>query len=124
MKPIERARVLVVDAVPSEREKVIQVLEEEFACVGQAGDGVETVEMAVKLRPDYIVLDLVLPGMSGIAATEEILKQLEPKPRVVILTRLRDPKWIARAMFSGASEYLFKPLKGDPLREILRLLRV
>jgi two-component system chemotaxis response regulator CheB len=78
-------RVLVVDDSPTVRNRLVEILraDPEFEVVGEAGDGRRAVELAVKLRPDVITLDMVLPGMNGLAATEQIMAHA-PTPILVV----------------------------------------
>ncbi|MFE0172721.1 response regulator [Streptomyces sp. NPDC059002] len=77
--------------------------------VGEAGDGAEAVELAAQTRPDVILMDIRMPGMSGIAATAEILAQApEPAPRVLVLTTFDLDEYVYGALRAGASGFLLK----------------
>lgn len=77
--------------------------------VGEAGDGAEAVELAATTRPDVILMDIRMPGMSGIVATEKILAEAhEPAPRVLVLTTFDLDEYVYGALRAGASGFLLK----------------
>ncbi|MFF0742855.1 response regulator [Streptomyces sp. NPDC004111] len=80
-----------------------------FEVAGEAGDGAEAVELAARLRPDVILMDIRMPGMSGIVATEKILAEAEePAPRVLVLTTFDLDEYVYGALRAGASGFLLK----------------
>jgi len=87
--------------------------------VGQAGDGVEAVRQAGRLRPDVILMDLVMPRKDGIAATAEI-KAENPAARVLVLTSFAEDKNVYQAIKAGATGYL---LKDTSSRELIQAIR-
>ncbi len=78
-----------------------------FTVVGEAADGTQAVELAVSLSPDVVVMDVAMPGMSGIDATRQI-RLARPATRVVILSMYGDKQYIAESLRAGASAYLLK----------------
>jgi two-component system response regulator DegU len=78
-----------------------------YEVVGEAADGEEAVEMAEKLRPDIVLMDLSLPVLSGVAATKRI-RTLVPATKVVVLSMLSDETAVSSAMAAGAVGYLVK----------------
>ncbi|MGW1671822.1 response regulator [Streptomyces sp. NPDC002324] len=77
--------------------------------VGEAGDGAEAVEVAARTRPDVILMDIRMPGMNGIQATEHILAQApDPAPRVLVLTTFDLDEYVYGALRAGASGFLLK----------------
>ena len=78
-----------------------------FECIGEVDDGLEAVIMAQKLRPDIVIMEGVLPRMSGIDATQEI-KAASPDTKVVILSALAPGNSVMRALQAGASAYVLK----------------
>jgi DNA-binding NarL/FixJ family response regulator len=80
-------RVLVVDDHPMVRATVVELLsdEDDLTVVGECEDGSQVVEAVERLRPDVVLMDLSMPGMDGIAATEA-LRAVRPEPRVVVFT--------------------------------------
>ena len=87
--------------------------------VGQAADGVEAVELARRLRPDVILLDLVMPRKDGLAALREILAD-NPAARVLVLTSFSDEDKVFRAIKAGALGYLLKDISAPELLEAVR----
>ncbi len=109
-------RVLVVDDSVTVREHLIEVLEasEEFEVVGQAGDGRRAVELTAQLRPDVIALDMVMPDMTGVAATEHIMAHT-PTPILVVSSSFNRGELFDTysALAAGAVDVLEKPKAGD-----------
>ncbi|MFI5801470.1 response regulator [Streptomyces sp. NPDC051561] len=105
------ARVLVVDDQFLIRAGLVGLLRAApgFEVVGEAGDGTEAVELAAALRPDVILMDIRMPGMDGIAATEKILADApQPAPRVLVLTTFDLDEYVYGALRAGASGFLLK----------------
>ena len=116
MKPT----LLIVDDIKAVREKLRDALEDEFDIVGIAGSGAEAIRQCADFTPQLVLMDLVMPKMSGIEATKAILAQANPAPKVVVLSALHDENIVLRALEAGASEYLIKPVSPDDLRHTLR----
>lgn len=114
-------RVLIVDDVAETRENVRKLLqfEADVEVVGVARTGREAIEMGQELEPDVILMDINMPDMDGIAATEAI-RQKKPFVQVVILSVQGDPNYMRRAMLAGARDFLTKPPMGDELISAIR----
>ncbi|MFI1584363.1 response regulator [Embleya sp. NPDC020630] len=79
--------------------------------VGEASDGAEAVDMAAKLRPDLVLMDIRMPGVSGVVATERILAAAEGNPpRIVMLTTFDLDEYVYAALRAGASGFLLKEI--------------
>jgi two-component system response regulator NreC len=102
-------RVLVVDdhAVVRSGLKLLLDSEEDVEVVGDAGTADQAVTRAELLKPDVVVLDVVMPGRSGIDATPEIL-QRSPDTKVLVLSLQDDPRYVQEAFAAGASGYVLK----------------
>jgi DNA-binding NarL/FixJ family response regulator len=113
-------RVLVVDDHPLYREGLVTALSmlDGVDVVGEAGDGAQAVELAARLTPDVVVMDLNLPRLGGIEATRRITAEL-PGTAVLVLTMLEGDDALFAAMRAGARGYL---LKGADRQEIARAL--
>jgi DNA-binding NarL/FixJ family response regulator len=119
----EPMRVLLVDDHALVRSAIRQALEApDVVVVGEARSAEEALEMAPRLRPDLLLLDIDLPGMSGIEAVRELAPRL-PDTRVVMLTVSTDRRDLLEAMRHGAAGYLTKDLTGDALLRAVRGLR-
>ena len=94
--------------------KVLLEQSESFEVVGEANNAKEAVEITGKLRPDIVLMDIRLPGVSGIEACEEIT-QLYPDVRVVMLTSYAEDEMLFSAIRAGASGYLLKQINSEDL---------
>lgn len=113
-------RVLIVDDHEIVREGLATLLAEEatLTVVGQAANGVEAVALAVNLRPDVILMDLVMPELDGIQATRRIRAAGLPC-QILVLTSFADDQKVREAIEAGAIGYLLKDvLKADLFRAI------
>jgi DNA-binding NarL/FixJ family response regulator len=111
---VRRATVLLADDHTILAEGLVGLLKDRFDVVGTVGDGPALIEAAQRLRPDVIVADLTMPGMSGLEAVERV-KQRGVKSRIVILTMHGEAMIAARAMRAGASAFLLKQSAGEEL---------
>ena len=87
--------------------------------LGEAGDGVEAVRLSEELEPDIVIMDIVMPKMSGIEATKEIRK-VSPKTAVLILTAYDDDRYVIGLLEAGAAGYLLKSSPGRVLVDAIR----
>jgi DNA-binding NarL/FixJ family response regulator len=103
------------------REGTRQLLAEvsDFNVVGEATDGVEALELADRLRPDVIVMDVRLPRLNGIEATREIKKRF-PEIHILILSAYEDDCYVFPLLEAGASGYLLKTASGRELELAIR----
>ena len=113
--------VLLADdqALVREGFRLIIEVEPDIDVVGEAGDGVETVEQAKRLRPDVILMDIRMPGLDGIAATRR-LAQAGVAARVLMLTTFDRDDYLYEAMKAGASGFLLKDARRDQLVHAIR----
>ena len=109
-------RVLVVDDQQLVRDGIASLLrvQEGIAVVGTATNGQEALEQAIALGPDLILMDVRMPGMSGVEATAQILRQL-PSCSILMLTTFDDDEYVRDALRAGARGYLLKDLPPQDL---------
>ena len=117
----EKVRVLIVDDVADTRENVRKLLqfESDIDVVGAARSGMEGIQLSQELDPDVVLMDINMPDMDGISATEAI-RQKSPHTQVVILSVQGDQNYMRRAMLAGARDFLTKPPMGDELISAVR----
>lgn len=116
-------RVLLVDDHALVRSAIRQALSvDDVEVVGETGSAEEALEMAPRLRPDVVLLDIDLPGLNGIEAVRELAPRL-PGTRIVMLTVSTDRRDLLDAVRHGAAGYLTKDLSGDALLRAVRGLR-
>ncbi len=117
----EKNRVLVVDDVAETRENIRKLLqfEADIEVVGTARTGREAVQLTEDLKPDVILMDINMPDMDGITATE-LIRQRNPASQIIILSVQGDPNYMRRAMLAGARDFLTKPPMADELISAVR----
>jgi DNA-binding NarL/FixJ family response regulator len=97
-------------------------METDMEVVGQACNGAEAVDLATRLRPNVVLMDLHMPVKGGVAATRDITQAL-PDTQVLVLTTLDDDDTVFEAVRAGAQAYLLKDASEDELLETVRALR-
>ncbi|MBK8987448.1 MAG: response regulator [Chloroflexi bacterium] len=117
----ETIRVLIVDDLSETRENVRKLLqfESDIEVIGQAGTGEQAVDMAQEHRPDIILMDINMPGIDGIGASQKI-SELVPTTQIIIMSVQSDSDYLRRAMLAGARDFLTKPFGGDELVAAVR----
>lgn len=115
-------RILIADDHPVVRDGLAAMLatQPDFHVIGEAADGAETVEKAVQLQPDVVLLDLEMPGMDGVEALHALRAQT-PQVRAIVFTAFDTDERILRAIKAGAQGYL---LKGVPREDLFQAVRV
>lgn len=116
-----RIRVLVADDQPLIRRGMAMLLDaaSDIQVVGQAADGMEVVELARRLQPDVVLMDLRMPRQSGVLATREITAAL-PRTRVMVLTTFDRDDLVFDAVRAGAQAYLLKDASEDEVLDTVR----
>jgi pilus assembly protein CpaE len=116
-----KVRVIIVDDIAETRENVRKLLqfEADIDVIGAAKSGREGIEFSKEQDPDVILMDINMPDMDGIAATEEILRN-QPHVQVIILSVQGDQNYMRRAMLAGARDFLTKPPMADELISAIR----
>ncbi len=114
-------RVMIVDDHSMVRRGLVAYLEDEpdLELVGEAKDGQEAVQMCERAKPDVILMDLVMPGLSGAQATR-IIRERWPQVQVIALTSFQERDLVQDALRAGAISYLLKNVSGSDLVETIR----
>ncbi|MGB9632796.1 MAG: response regulator, partial [Chloroflexaceae bacterium] len=117
----EKIRVMIVDDIVDTRDQLEKLLffEKDIEVVAKAGNGREAVALAKQHHPDVVLMDINMPDMDGIAATEAILSQ-DPSVQVIIMSVQGETDYLRRAMLAGAREFLTKPISADDLYKSIR----
>jgi len=114
-------RVLLADDHSVVREGLRMFLERDpdLAVVGEATNGQEAIELSREFRPDVVLMDLLMPGMDGIAATAAIRSEL-PETEVIALTSVLESASVVGAVKAGAIGYLLKDIQASELRRAIK----
>jgi pilus assembly protein CpaE len=118
---MDTIRVLIVDDIPETRDHLTKLLgfEGDMEVVGSAASGAEAIEMASRLSPDIVLMDINMPDMDGIAATEK-LSTAAPMSSVIMMSVQGEADYLRRSMLAGAREFLVKPFSSDELNASIR----
>jgi len=121
---VTKARILIVDDHAMLREGMRTLLspEKDFEIVGEATNGEEAVRLAGELKPDIVIMDIVMPVMNGVEATRQI-RQLYPDVAVLVLSAFSDIRYIVDLLEAGARGYLLKSSAGKELVKAIRAVR-
>lgn len=114
-------KLLIVDDEPMVRRVLCHIIEERgipVEVVGQAANGLEAVEMAMQKQPDLVMMDIKMPGLDGLAATEQILRQRK-NTLVILLSAYDDFEYARKGLELGAYQYLLKPIAPDKIETML-----
>src|SRR4051812_3283866 len=117
----DRIKVLIVDDIPETRDHLSKLLgfEADVEVVGAAGGGAEAIELATAVQPDVVLMDINMPGMDGITATEKLAAEV-PNTSVVMMSVQGEADYLRRSMLAGAREFLVKPFSADELTASIR----
>ncbi len=117
----DQIRVLIVDDIPETRDHLTKLLgfETDILVVGAAASGREAIEIGAKLVPDVILMDINMPDMDGITATERLASEV-PSAAVVMMSVQGEADYLRRSMLAGAREFLVKPFSSDELTSSIR----
>src|SRR5512143_469954 len=121
MVDTEKIRVVIVDDIAETRENIRKLLqfEPDVEVVGVARTGREAIDISKDVKPDVLLMDINMPDMDGITATE-IIRKTVPFTQIVILSIQNDPNYMRRAMLAGARDFLTKPPTIDELTSAIR----
>ena len=121
MSDKKAVRVIIVDdhAVVRSGLSAFLIIFDDLEFVGEAGSGEEAVRLCQKLKPDVVLMDLVMPGMDGAAATQAI-RQHCPDTQVIALTSFKEQELVQGVLKAGAIGYLLKNVTADELANAIR----
>jgi DNA-binding NarL/FixJ family response regulator len=115
------ARILLIDDHALVLEGMRQLLESEFTVVGTGESGQALLEMAPRLAPDVVLLDISMPGLNGFEAAQR-LKQLVPNVKIIFVTMMTEPVYISEAFRRGANGYVLKQCAAAELVSAIRMV--
>jgi len=117
----EKIRILIVDDIADTRENLAKLIgfEPDMEVAGTAGGGQEAVNMAKQHRPHVILMDINMPDMDGITATE-IISNTVPESPIIMMSVQGEQDYLRRSMLAGAREFLVKPFSADELINSIR----
>ncbi len=118
---MSRIRVLVVDDHTIVREGIRALLarQRDIEVVGEASDGQQAVDQVLALRPDIVLMDIAMPGMDGLQATEKI-RSSAPETRILVLTQYENKEYVLPLLRAGAAGYLIKLTRATELVDAIR----
>ncbi len=117
----DKIRVLIVDDITETRDHLARLLgfESDMEIAGLAESGRRAIELAIALKPDIVLMDINMPDMDGIEATEQLSAQV-PGASVVMMSVQGEADYLRRSMLAGAREFLVKPFSSDELTSSIR----
>ena len=116
---INMTKLMVVDDAPFILEIIRHTLKNtNYQIIGEALSGVEAVELALNIRPEVILMDIIMPQKSGIDAAKEILKNL-PNTKIIAFSTADQESMVMLALEAGCCDYIVKPFKAEQLLKTL-----
>ncbi len=114
-------RILLADDHTVVRSGLSAVLamQDDFKIVGEAGDGEEALRLCESLRPNVVLMDLLMPKLDGVSATK-VIKERWPQMQVIALTSFKEKEYVEGALKAGANGYLLKNVSADELVNAVR----
>lgn len=113
--------VLIVDDATVMRIRLKEILFDHFNVVGEADNGIDAIDMYVKLRPDIVTMDITMNHLNGINALEHIL-DLDSNAKIIMVSAMGQKNIVLSALQKGAKDFIIKPF--DPGRVLCSLKRV
>lgn len=114
-------RVVIVDDEPLVRQGLALILgaEEDVEIVGEAGDGAEALTVVRRAHPQVVCMDVRMPGIDGLRATELLLRLPDP-PKVLVVTTFEHDQYVLEALLAGASGFLLKRASAEEIAQAVR----
>jgi DNA-binding NarL/FixJ family response regulator len=119
-----KTRILIADDHPLLREAICQVFsnQEDMEIVGEANNGEEAINLTAQLKPDILIMDIMMPKSDGLEASRQI-KKIAPNTAILILTAYDEDNYVLGLLEAGATGYLMKSARGQDLVEAVRAIR-
>jgi len=113
-------RVLIVEDAPFIREMIKDILEShDYTVVGEASNGLEAIEKYESLKPDVVLMDILMPGMDGLSAISKI-KEIDPNAKIIVVSALVKETLRKEALRAGAADFVAKPFQVEKLLDAVR----
>jgi two-component system, chemotaxis family, chemotaxis protein CheY len=113
-------RVLIVEDAPFIREMIKDILEShDYTVVGEASNGLEAIEKYESLKPDVVLMDILMPGMDGLSAISKI-KELDQNAKIIVVSALVKETLRKEALRAGAADFVAKPFQVEKLLDSVR----
>jgi NarL family two-component system response regulator LiaR len=119
-----KTKIVIADDHPLLREALTQVFscQKDMEVIGEASNGEEAVKLASQLKPDILVMDIIMPKFDGLEASRQI-KKITPNTAILILTAYDDDNYVLGLLEAGAAGYLMKSAKGQDLVKAVRAIQ-
>lgn len=119
-----RTRIVLADDEQLVRGALAAILsaEDDLSVVGEASTGAQAVSLVRELRPDVVLMDVRMPEIDGIRATEQLLATMDPAPRVLVVTTFENDSYVYDALRAGAHGFLLKRTSAEELVRAVRLV--
>jgi DNA-binding NarL/FixJ family response regulator len=116
-----KTRILIADdhAILREGVRALLATADDIEVVGEAADGRQAIDLAQRLEPDAILMDVAMPGLGGLEATLEI-RRLVPRAKILVLSQYGEPEYVRRFLKAGVSGYVLKKAAGADLVSAIR----
>lgn len=113
-------KVLIVEDAPFIREMIKDILEShDYTVVGEASNGLEAIEKYESLRPDVVLMDILMPGMDGLSAITKI-KEIDQKAKIIVVSALVKETLRKEALRAGATDFVAKPFQVEKLLDAVK----
>ena len=113
-------RVLIVEDAPFIREMIRDILEShDYTVVGEASNGIEAIERYEALKPDVVLMDILMPGMDGLSAIAKI-RERDPTAKIIVVSALVKETLRKEALRAGAADFVAKPFQVEKLLDSVR----